>query len=172
LNTGDLDGIVMTDRVGACGHNLVGANHMIFLGSLYSYSAECQAIGMFPIVKLTLIIGRMCREGQTRIPKAYVIADPQFKGDKTALEIKESRREEEDCMSHKLKKGQLRPIFSRMERLKLPDNEYDALVKKEWQEKLEKIKAEAEAKKAEARNAKAKTKNSAGAIKSNPLIVS
>ena len=47
LNTGDLDGIVMTDRVGACGHNLVGANHMIFLGSLYSYSAECQSIGIF-----------------------------------------------------------------------------------------------------------------------------
>jgi hypothetical protein len=47
LNTGDLDGIVMTDRVGSCGHNLVGANHMIFLGSLYSYSNECQSIGIF-----------------------------------------------------------------------------------------------------------------------------
>ena len=105
LNTGDLNGIVMPDRVGACGHNLIGANHMIFLGSLYSYSAECQSIGMFPNFKLMLIIGCMCREGQARIPKVYIIVDPQFKGDKTALEIKESQREEEDCMTHKLKKG-------------------------------------------------------------------
>lgn len=44
---GDLDGIVLTDRVDACGHNLVGANHIIFLGSLYSYSAECRSIGTF-----------------------------------------------------------------------------------------------------------------------------
>ena len=58
-----------------------------------------------------------------------------------------------------------------MERLKLLDGEYDALVRKEWQEKLEQIKAEAEAKKAEARNAKAKTKCSPGGNKSNPLIV-
>jgi hypothetical protein len=172
LNTGDLDGIVMTDRVGACGHNLVRANHMIFLGSLYSYSAECQAIGMFPNFKLTLIIGRMCREGQTRIPKAYIIADPQFKGDKTALEIKASRQEEEECLTHKLKKSQLRLIFSKMEKLKLSDDEYDVLVKKEWQEKLERIKVEAEAKKAEVKNSKMKTKRSAGANKSNPLIVS
>ena len=45
LNNGDLDGIVMMDKVGACGHNLVGANHMIFMGSLYSKAAENQAIG-------------------------------------------------------------------------------------------------------------------------------
>ena len=37
LNTGNLNGIVMTDRVGGCGHNLMEANVMIFLGSLYSY---------------------------------------------------------------------------------------------------------------------------------------
>jgi len=45
LNTGEIDGVVMTDRVGACGHNLVGANHMIFMGSLYSQAYEDQAIG-------------------------------------------------------------------------------------------------------------------------------
>jgi len=45
LNDQTLDGIVMTDRVGACGHNLVGANVMIFIGSLYSEAYEHQAIG-------------------------------------------------------------------------------------------------------------------------------
>jgi len=45
LNTGEIDGVIMTDRVGACGHNLVGANHMIFMGSLYSQAYEDQAIG-------------------------------------------------------------------------------------------------------------------------------
>jgi SNF2 family DNA or RNA helicase len=46
LNEGELDGLVMTDKVGACGHNLVGASHMIFMGSLYSPSNEEQAIGI------------------------------------------------------------------------------------------------------------------------------
>jgi SNF2 family DNA or RNA helicase len=45
LNNGDLDGMVMMDKVGGCGHNLVGANHMIFMGSLYSKATENQAIG-------------------------------------------------------------------------------------------------------------------------------
>jgi len=46
LNAGLLDGIVMTDQVGSCGHNLVGASNMIFLGSLYSQPMENQAIGI------------------------------------------------------------------------------------------------------------------------------
>jgi superfamily II DNA or RNA helicase len=45
LNHGELDGLIMTDRVGACGHNLTGANVMIFLGSLYSQPYEDQAVG-------------------------------------------------------------------------------------------------------------------------------
>jgi len=45
LNNRTLDGIVMTDKVGACGHNLIGANVMIFIGSLYSKAYEEQAIG-------------------------------------------------------------------------------------------------------------------------------
>lgn len=47
LNDGTLDGIVMTDQVGACGHTLIGANIMIFIGSLYSHAQEEQAIGMY-----------------------------------------------------------------------------------------------------------------------------
>jgi SNF2 family DNA or RNA helicase len=46
LNRGNLDGIIMTDKVGATGLNLTGANHIIFLGSLYSIDYEKQAIGM------------------------------------------------------------------------------------------------------------------------------
>ena len=50
LNDGKLDGIVMTDQVGSCGHTLIGANVMIFIGSLYSYAQEEQAIGMSSIL--------------------------------------------------------------------------------------------------------------------------
>ena len=32
LNTGNLDRIIITDRVGGSGHNLVGTNHMISWG--------------------------------------------------------------------------------------------------------------------------------------------
>ena len=46
LNAGELDGIVMTDQVGSCGHTLIGANVMIFIGSLYSPTQEKQATGM------------------------------------------------------------------------------------------------------------------------------
>ena len=46
LNAGELDGLLMTDKVGACGHNLTGANVMIFLGSFYSKPYEEQAIGL------------------------------------------------------------------------------------------------------------------------------
>ena len=35
LNHNDLDEIVMTDRVGGCGHDLISANIMIFMRSLY-----------------------------------------------------------------------------------------------------------------------------------------
>ncbi len=45
LNSGTLDGIVMTDQVGSCGHTLIGASVMIFIGSLYSHAQEEQAIG-------------------------------------------------------------------------------------------------------------------------------
>jgi len=45
LNKGTLDGVIMTEKVGACGHNLVGASHIIFVGSSYSQDYESQAIG-------------------------------------------------------------------------------------------------------------------------------
>jgi len=35
LNEGQLDGIVIS-AIGGCGHNLVGANHVLFMGSMYS----------------------------------------------------------------------------------------------------------------------------------------
>ena len=53
LNNGELDGLIMTDRVGECGHNLTGANVMIFLGSLYSKPYEQQAIGIFILKMMT-----------------------------------------------------------------------------------------------------------------------
>ena len=45
VNSGDSHGLVMTDQVGGTGHNIVGANHIIFLGSLYQPTGEKQAIG-------------------------------------------------------------------------------------------------------------------------------
>ena len=45
VNTGDLHGLVMTDQVGGKGHNIVGANNIIFLGSLYQPTGEKQAVG-------------------------------------------------------------------------------------------------------------------------------
>ena len=45
LNKGELDGLLITDKVGATDYNLAAANHIIFMGSLYSICYEEQAIG-------------------------------------------------------------------------------------------------------------------------------
>lgn len=46
LNNGRVQGMVMSERVGGIGHNLIGASVMLFMGSLYSQAYEDQAIGM------------------------------------------------------------------------------------------------------------------------------
>jgi hypothetical protein len=43
-----MHGVLNSEKVGACGLNLVGASHIIFLGSLYSQDFENQAIGTNP----------------------------------------------------------------------------------------------------------------------------
>lgn len=45
LNEGKLDGLIMGQRVGGCGHNLVGASYMFFMGSPYSLAYEQQCTG-------------------------------------------------------------------------------------------------------------------------------
>ena len=45
LNERCIDGIVMNDQVGSCGHNLPGASVMMFMGSLDSQAVELQCIG-------------------------------------------------------------------------------------------------------------------------------
>ena len=66
LNTGDLHGLVMTDKVGGCGHNLTGANVMIFMGSLYSAPYEQQAIGK--ALPLRIIASFELTNGSTDLP--------------------------------------------------------------------------------------------------------
>jgi superfamily II DNA or RNA helicase len=45
LNAGQLDGIIMTAELGACGFNMIGACTVIFMGSMYSLEYERQVIG-------------------------------------------------------------------------------------------------------------------------------
>jgi hypothetical protein len=113
INTGDLQGLIMTDRVGGCGHNLTGANVMIFLGSLYSAPYEEQAIGTpCQCLPKLLIVARISRPGQTKICKVYIIADPGYEGDRMAFEIKNARKAEGDLMNSKFdkKKGDFRAL--------------------------------------------------------------
>lgn len=46
-----------------------------------------------------LIIARIAREGQRRIPKAYILADKGFIGDQMAFAVKEWREQEEKKMA-------------------------------------------------------------------------
>ena len=106
LNAGELDGLVVTDKLGATGYNLASANHVIFLGSLYSITMERQAIGnMLQWHQLTL--GRVARRGQRRTRKAYIIASRNFPGDSVALSTKEARGEEDDAMIQRMTEAEL-----------------------------------------------------------------
>ena len=98
VNTGDLRGLVMTDQVGGTGHNIVGGNNIIFLGSLYQPTGEKQAVGKWPW-NAFLTIGRIAREGQTRVPKAYILADKNFVGDQMVFAVKKWREQEEEKMA-------------------------------------------------------------------------
>ena len=66
LNSGGLHGLVMTDKVSWCGHNLTGANVMIFMGSLYSEAA----LGNCAILAITVAFSRNHHDASTarRIP--------------------------------------------------------------------------------------------------------
>ena len=45
LNEGKIQGILFTPKTGGIGLNMVGANHILSLGSFYSEDYEAQAIG-------------------------------------------------------------------------------------------------------------------------------
>jgi hypothetical protein len=49
------------------------------------------------------MVARICRPGQTRIDitKSYIIADPDYEGDRMAFEIKASRQSEWELMQTK-----------------------------------------------------------------------
>ena len=48
LNEEHIDGLVISMKVGGCGHNLVGANHVLFMGSMYFHTYEAQILGIAP----------------------------------------------------------------------------------------------------------------------------
>ena len=110
LNYGTLDGLVVTDKMGATGYDLVAANHIIFLGSLYSLTMERQAIGISRFLSLLTTLGRITRRLQRRVPKAYIIASPSFPGDNAALEMKRQRGEEDEAMIRRISETELRML--------------------------------------------------------------
>ena len=121
LNDRQLDGLIITDKMGATGYNLVAANHIIFLGSLYSITMERQAVGMSPrcLSLLTILLGQIARRKQTRIPKAYIIASPAFPGDNAALETKQLRGEEDEAMVHKMSETEWEMLSSQFSHISL-----------------------------------------------------
>jgi len=61
-----------------------------------------KAVGMFHLFSHSLAylyLGRMCREGHSEQPPAFIPAEPKFFGDKVAVKIKEDRASEEASMT-------------------------------------------------------------------------
>jgi len=48
LNKENLHGLRISPKVGGCGYNLIGANHVLFMGSMYSQAYENQVLGIVP----------------------------------------------------------------------------------------------------------------------------
>jgi hypothetical protein len=124
INDGTIDGIIMTAQTGGCGHNMPGAQIMIFMSSLYSPAEENQSICMLHSIVFCLIVGRMCREGQMGIPKAFIIGDSNFKGDATAFRIKEDREKEEIAMQSKLSAVEVRTVLDKVSALRADDETF------------------------------------------------
>jgi len=135
INNGALQGLIMTDRVGGTGFTLTGANNMIFLGSLYSKDEEDQAIGTVLARQLySLIVGRICREGQSRTPQVYIIADPQFIGDKAAFEIKAFRAREQGDMNRRVDgETELNPTLAHILMLQEEEEAFQRLLREREQ---------------------------------------
>src|SRR5579859_2074113 len=148
LNDGELDVIVMSERVGGCGHTMIGASHMIFLGSLYQWSSEKQAIGDLLPNRTRLAVARMCRQGQlAKVIKAYILADDTFAGDRMAMSMKKERKEKEIEMTRPMLKEDWW-VFGHVDKLRFSEEEFRERVEQEKaarEEEAQRIRAEREA---------------------------
>ena len=81
--------------------------------------------------------GRICREGQKGVPKAYIIADRLFKGDRTAFQIKESRDQEGKWMHCALKPRHVTRTFDQIARLRCDEKSWIALKQAEKEKKFQ-----------------------------------
>ena len=91
----DIKGVVITPQTGGVGLNMPGASLIVFMGSMYSLDHEAQAVCELPSLNgVDPVVARLCREGQRKIPKAYMIINASFKGDMAAISLKMSRGEE------------------------------------------------------------------------------
>jgi len=87
----------------------------------------------------------MCRQGQqAKVVKVYIIADPNFIGDREALRIKKDRAREDHDMSRPFNKTLSDfEVFDRIEkRLFLEPDAWREVEMEEWRLFLEKDKAE------------------------------
>lgn len=91
----DMAGLVVTAQTGGVGFNIPSASLMLFMGSMYSFEKESQAVCEDPDRFVAdAVVARMCRPGQDGLPKAYMITNPAFKGDMAAIALKAARGEE------------------------------------------------------------------------------
>jgi hypothetical protein len=109
-----------------------------------------------------MMIGRICRAGQTRPPKAYIIADPEFRGDKTAFTIKEERSIEDRLMTRRFKKRDFGALEI-ADRLTLPETEWNEEKAKERDLKFRKRPQEAQIE---------RSRSTVGGSADNPLLIS
>jgi hypothetical protein len=79
----------------------------------------------------------MCRESQLGTPQAFIIGDPKFKGDATALGIKEDCEREEELMHIKLSLRDVSAMFDKINALTADEDTFQSWKKAESKRKLE-----------------------------------
>jgi hypothetical protein len=82
-------------------------------------------------------IARVSRHGQNKTPKAYIIADPDFVGDKMAIKYKNVRAAEDVVLRKKVPRRALEGwVFDMVDKLMLSPDEYAAVRTREYRQAI------------------------------------
>jgi hypothetical protein len=127
LSQGTLDGVILTPETGGFGLSMVGANNLIFLGSMYTEDYEHQVLGKtFSRSQTKYVLARICRPGQTRTPRGFIIANVDFAPDNAAFKLKQVRGEDHKNMAGVLTPRELEVYLKARSRTEEDEPESDS----------------------------------------------
>lgn len=107
------------------------------LGPLIRKPWKTRSSVPLPIETCADEIARVCRHGQNKTPKAYIIANPNFEGDKMAIKYKSVHAAEDLSLRKKVPQRALEGwVFGMVDKLMLSPEEYAAVRTREFRQAI------------------------------------